>query len=264
MRVTISRFEKDGKVLLQESGGMAIVTMDRPAFKNALTTKMWVEMQQIAERIPKRPKTRVVVLRGAGGLFTAGSDIKEFQQMTLDEANEAFRLMEGAISAFEKMELPTIAVIKGPAIGAGLELALSCDLRVGTPKTKMGMPIGRLGITLSNKFTKRMVDIIGPSRTKDLVYTGRLLDPEESREWGLINYLLTDEQGPDHFAAQLAKQVKQQSAASLRAVKEAVAFSKPVFELQIKNKFESSVDPDDFPEGTRAFVEKRKPRFDKR
>lgn len=264
MRVTISRFDTDGKVSLQESGGLAIVTMDRPAFKNALTAKMWLEMRQIAERIPKHPKTRVVILRGAGGLFTAGSDIKEFQRMTLDEANEAFRLMEEAISAFEKLELPTIAVIKGPAMGAGLELALSCDLRIGTPKTTMGMPIGRLGITLSNKFTKRLVDIIGPSRTKDLVYTGRLLGPEESRESGLINYLLTDKQGPDHFAAQLARKVKQQSAASLRAVKEAVAFSNPLFDLQMKRNFESSVDPDDFPEGTRAFVEKRKPRFDRR
>lgn len=261
MRVTISRIEKDGKISLQESGGIAIVTIYRPAFKNALTANMWREMNHVAERIPRNPKTKVVILRGGGGMFTAGSDIKEFSRMTIDEANEAFRIMEDALSAFEKLALPTIAVINGPAMGAGLELALACDLRIGTPNTKMGMPVARLGITLSKKFTKRIVDLVGPSRMKDLVYTGRLLDPEESREWGLVNYLLSDEQNPDHFATALAEKIKQQSTASLRAVKEGVAYSNPTFELPLKSEFESNVDPDDFPEGVQAFVEKRKPEF---
>lgn len=261
MRVTISRIEKDGKISLQESGGLAIVTIYRPAFKNALTANMWREMNHVAERIPRNPKTKVVILRGGGGMFTAGSDIKEFSRMTIDEANEAFRIMEDALSAFEKLALPTIAVINGPAMGAGLELALACDLRIGTPNTKMGMPVARLGITLSKKFTKRIVDLVGPSRMKDLVYTGRLLDPEESREWGLVNYLLSDEQNPDHFATALAEKIKQQSTASLRAVKEGVAYSNPTFELPLKSEFESNVDPDDFPEGVQAFVEKRKPEF---
>ncbi|HET7578318.1 MAG TPA: enoyl-CoA hydratase/isomerase family protein [Bacillales bacterium] len=263
MRVSISRVEKNGKVTLQESGGIAIVTIYRPAFKNALTAKMWREMRLVAEKIPTHARTKVVLLRGAGGLFTAGSDIKEFHRLTLEEADEAFHLMEQAISAFEKLELPTIGVINGPAMGAGLELALACDLRIGTSNTKMGMPIGRLGITLSKKFTKRIVDIIGPSRTKDLVYTGRILGPHESQEWGLINYLLSDDQGPDHFAAQLANQIKQQSGASLRAVKEAIAYSQPLLDIPVKSEFKSNVDPEDFPEGVRAFVEKRKPRFGK-
>ncbi|HEU5140125.1 MAG TPA: enoyl-CoA hydratase/isomerase family protein [Bacillales bacterium] len=261
MRVTISRIEKNGKISLQESGGIAIVTIYRPAFKNALTANMWKELYNVANRISQFQKTKVVILRGAGGLFTAGSDIKEFNRMTIEEANEAFRLMEQAVSAFENLRLPTIGVINGPAMGAGLELALSCDLRIGTSRTKMGMPIGRLGITLSKKFTKRIMDLIGPSRMKDLVYTGRLLNPQEARDWGMINYLITDNENPDHFATKLAEKVKQQSTPSLRAVKEAVAFSRPSLELPLKSEFESSVDPDDFPEGVRAFVEKRKPKF---
>ncbi|HET7629404.1 MAG TPA: enoyl-CoA hydratase/isomerase family protein [Bacillales bacterium] len=261
MRVTISRVEKNGKISLQESGGIAIVTIYRPAYKNALTANMWKELRRVATRIPLHRKTKVVLLRGAGGLFTAGSDIKEFNTMTIDQANEAFRLMEEAVSAFEKLPLPTIGIINGPAMGAGLELALACDLRIGTSKTKMGMPIGKLGITLSKAFTKRIVNIVGPSRMKDLVYTGRLLSPEESMQWGLINYLLTDTQNPDHFAAKLAKKVKSQSCSSLQAVKEAVAFSNPLFDVPVHGRFQSSVDPDDFPEGVRAFVEKRKPIF---
>lgn len=261
MRVTISRIEKNGKITLQESGGLAIVTIHRPDFKNAMTANMWSELTAVGERITKNPKNKVVVLRGAGGLFTAGSDIKEFSRMTVKEANEAFRRMEGAISTFEKLPIPTIGLIDGPGLGAGFELALACDLRVGTPNTKMGMPIGRLGITLSKKFVKRIVDLIGPSRTKDLVYTGKLLSLEESNQWGLINYLSPEGEDPDHYVISLAKSINEMSPASLKAVKEAAAFSNPSFDIPLHSEFHSSVDPVDFAEGTRAFVEKRKPKF---
>jgi enoyl-CoA hydratase len=261
MRVSISRIEQDGKITLQESGGIAIVTIHRPHFKNAMTAKMWRELSAVGERIPNNPKTKVVILRGAGGLFTAGSDIKEFNRMTIDEADEAFRFMEEAISTFEKLRIPTIGAINGPALGAGFQLALACDLRVGTPKTKMGMPIGRLGITLSKKFIKRIVDLIGPSRMKDLVYTGRLLDPNESHQWGLVNYLLPKGKNADHDVVSLAKLIKEQSSASLQAAKAGAAFVNPSFDIPLKSDYESSVDPKDFPEGVKAFVEKRKPNF---
>jgi enoyl-CoA hydratase len=261
VRVTVSRVEKNGKISLQESGGIAIVTIFRPAFKNAMTANMWDEVYRVAQIIPENPKTKVVILRGAGALFTAGSDIKEFNRMSIDEANEAFQRMERALTAFEKLEFPTIAVVNGPAMGAGLELALSCDLRIGTSNTKMGMPVARLGITLSKKFTKRVSDIIGPGRTKDLVYTGRLLGPEESEKWGLINYLVEDAENADHFATHLASQIKEQSQASLKAVKHAVAYTNPLFEIPIKYEYENSAHPIDFPKGVRAFVEKRKPKF---
>lgn len=261
MRVIISRIEKDGKITLQESGGIAIVTLNRPSYKNALTKKMWQELAGIGRKIPQNPKNKLVILRGAGGLFTAGSDIKEFNQMDVEEANESFRLMEEAISTFEKMPLPTIATIKGPSMGAGFELALSCDLRVGTTKTKMGIPIGRLGITLSKKFVQRIVNLVGPSRMKDLVYTGRVLNKQESYEWGLVNYLVPEGESADHYTIELAKTIMGQSPASIRAVKEGVAYCTPFFDLPLESDFKDSVDPHDFPEGVRAFVEKRKPNF---
>lgn len=264
MRVSISRVEQNGKITLQESGGVAIVTLHRPQYKNAMTANMWQELSSIGRKIPKNQKTKVVILRGAEGLFTAGSDIKEFNKMSIDEANEAFGYMEEAIAAFEEIELPTIGVISGPAMGAGFELALACDLRIGTPQTKMGMPIGRLGITLSKPFVKRVVDLIGPSRMKDLVYTGRLLSPTECEGWGLLNYLVGEDENPDSFAIALAKTIKEQSPASLLAVKESAAYANPRFDIPLKNKFHKSAHPVDFPEGVRAFVEKRKPHFKSR
>jgi enoyl-CoA hydratase len=262
MRVTISHIEVDGKISLQESGGFAIVTIRRPNCKNAMTVGMWKELAQIGKKILQNPKNKVVILRGAGNQFTTGSDIKEFNRMTIWEANEAFRLMEEAISTFEQLPIPTIGCINGPALGAGFELALACDIRIGSSHTIMGIPVGRLGIKLSRKFTKRIVDLIGPSRTKDLVYTGRLYNPQECYQLGLINYLLNDREDIDHFTVTLAKKIKEQSPASLRAVKEAVAYSRPSVDIQWSENFETStVDPNDFPEGVRAFVEKRKPNF---
>jgi enoyl-CoA hydratase len=261
MRVTINRIEKDGKITLQEGGGIAIVTIHRPSLRNAMTNNMWRELAEVGRTIAKNPKNRVVILRGSKNQFTAGSDIKQFNKLSIDEANEAFRLMEEAISTFEKIPLPTIGSINGPAAGAGFQLALACDLRVGTSKTKMGIPVGRLGITLNQMFAKRIADLIGKSRTMDLVYTGRLFDAEECYRLGLINYLLNEDEDIDHYVVQLAKKVMTQSPASLLAVKRSVAFASPVMGVQWDNGIESSVDPIDFPEGVRSFVEKREPNF---
>lgn len=261
MRVKITRIEEDGKITLQESAGIAIVTIHRPNFKNAMTKKMWNELAAIGREIPKNPRTRVVVLKGSKGSFTAGSDIKEFSRMTLEEADEAFRIMEDAISTFERLPIPTIGLINGYGIGAGFQLALACDLRIGTHETKMGIPVGGLGITLSKKFVKRIVEMVGPSRAKDFVFTGRLLDAEESYQWGLLNYLVTEDENPSNFIINMAHKIKEQSPASLRAVKEGVAYATHSIDIPYPSHFESNVDPHDFPEGVLAFKEKRKPNF---
>ncbi|MED3687760.1 enoyl-CoA hydratase/isomerase family protein [Peribacillus sp. FSL K6-1552] len=264
MKVTINRTETNGKITLQESGGFAIVTIHRPELKNALTNRMWNDLAEMGKMITQNPKNKVVILRGSKTHFSAGSDIKQFNKLTIAEANEAFRLMEEAISTFEKITLPTIGAINGPALGAGFELALACDIRIGTPHTLMGIPVGRLGITLNQPFAKRIADMIGKSRTMDLVYTGRLLNPTECYQLGLINYLLDDEEDINHFIINLGKRILEQSQASLLAVKRSVAYNYPTISIPWETGIQSSVDPIDFPEGVRSFVEKRKPNFQRR
>jgi len=262
MRVKILRVENEAKITCQETGGFAIITIHRPRQRNALTTKMWEELANVAQKVAENPKNKVVILRGYGMQFTAGSDIQEFHKMSLEEAEEAFVKMETTISAFETLPLPTICVINGPAMGAGLELALACDLRIGSEKTKLGIPVGRLGITLNNKFAKRIVDFIGPSRTKDLVYTGRIIEAEEAYRLGMLNYLVHSED-MDHFAIRKGKLVAAQSPASVLAVKRSVANCIASTE-QLWGASTPFVDPIDFPEGVAAFVEKRSPRFTRR
>jgi len=264
MNVLINRADKNSKISLQIGSEIAIVTIHRPRFKNALNASMWKDMHNIIKEVKKRPKVKVVILRGVGNNFSAGSDLKEFNEVSsAEEADYIFQLMENALSALERLLVPTIAIVNGPAFGAGLQLALTCDLRIGTSETLMGMPLGKLGITISNKFTKRIVDLIGPSRMKDLIYTNRFVHPEEAHEWGLINYLLKEEDS-NRYALEIAEKIKHNSISSLKAAKEAAAHNIPEFYLPTEKKFESNIDSDDFFEGVQAFIEKRKPKFIKK
>ncbi len=175
--------------------------------------------------------------------------------MTVEEAEQAFVQMEEAISVFEKVPMPVIAAVDGPAMGAGFILSLACDMRIGTLKARMGIPVGKLGITVGPSFMRRIIRLIGPSRATELVYTGKLIDAEEAAGMGLLNRLITSED-LDKAALKLAGVVMEQSGASLRAVKRAAQ--------QCEWKQEepwSFVDPADFPEGCLAFAEKRKPKF---
>lgn len=260
MQVCTTRLEaEDAKIIYQETAGLAIITIHRPQAKNALTANMWDQLAKIALRTLQNPKNKVLIIRGSGQNFTAGSDIKEFNSMSLETAEEAFIQMENTISTIENLPIPVIGVINGPAMGAGLELALACDIRIGSDKAKMGIPVGKLGITLNNKFTKRLVDLVGPSATKDFVFTGRMYKAEECYEAGMLNYLVA-EKDLNKFMIRIGKLVAGMSPDSLQAVKRSVkeCLDSPPTLWQGSTSFVSQTD---FSEGVRAFVEKRQPRF---
>ncbi|WP_042475700.1 enoyl-CoA hydratase/isomerase family protein [Bacillus ndiopicus] len=256
---TVRLQEEDAKIIYQETAGLAIITIHRPQAKNALTAKMWQELASLTSQTLQNPKNKVLILRGAGENFSAGSDIKEFHTMSLEQAEQAFVEMERTISTVENLPLPVIGVINGPAMGAGLELALACDIRIGSDKAKLGIPVGKLGITLNNRFAKRLVDLVGPSATKDFVFTGRTYKAEEAFNAGLLNYLVA-EKDLTKFMIRIGKLVAGMSPDSLLAVKQSVQQcidSTPAL-WQGSTPFVSQYD---FAEGVRAFVEKRQPQF---
>lgn len=260
MKVKISRMEQEeAKITYQETGGIVILTIHRPQSRNALSQKMWRELAIAAEKSLQNKKNKVLLLRGSGKQFTSGSDLKEFYEMSVEEAEAAFVTMEETISYIESLPLPTVGVINGPAMGAGFELALACDLRIGSEHTKMGIPVGSLGIKLNNQFTHRLVQMLGPSVTKELVYTGKVIGAHEAEEKGLLNRLVSAKE-LDRAAIELGKLISLQSPASLQAIKQSVAECmhsvKQLWEEPI-----NFVDPIDFPEGVAAFVEKRRPNF---
>lgn len=255
MRVLMKR-GVDGKITLQETSKIVIVTINRPSARNAVTSRMWTELTDMAREVRANHKIKVLVLRGIPGQFTAGSDIKEFCEMSVTEANEAFEMIEKAISTVESLQIPVIGAIDGPALGAGFVLSLACDIRIGTNRTRMGIPVGRLGITLGPSFVRRIIRLIGPSRTKELVFSGRIYDAATSFQLGLLNQMVEAHQ-LDHSTLELAHTIMGQSRAAVQAVKRSVDLSYRTTETAW-----DYVDPIDFPEGCLAFVEKRSPRFE--
>jgi enoyl-CoA hydratase len=255
VRILISRVT-DGKITLQETGKIAMITINRPEKRNALTEEMWAELGRLAKIIENNPKNRVVIIKGVSGQFTAGSDISEFVNMSPQEANQAFDKMEEAVSAVEKISIPVIALVDGPAMGAGFVLSLACDIRIGTPNTKMGIPVGRLGITLGPAFVRRIQRLIGPSRTKEMVFTNKIYNYKEAQRLGLLNICLEDPHDLNHYGLCYANMISKQSLDSMKAVKQAVELSEWKQEMPWKY-----VNSDDFFEGTLAFTQKRSPRF---
>lgn len=231
MRVAIERFNEQATMRYQLSGPIGIITIDRPQQRNALSRQMWQTLYDWANHLPE--KTKVLIIRGAGRNFTAGSDIKEFSTLGVNDANQAFITMEKAIRAVENLPIPTIASVNGPAFGAGFILTLACDIRIGTENACFGMPVGKLGITLQPEFIRRMVYLLGPSRTKDMVYTARSYGTEEALELGLLNYAVSASE-LDERTFELARKILEQSQASMAAVKSSV--------LQVLNGFGTGTD----------------------
>ncbi len=238
------------------AGGVAIITLRRPRKMNTIDARMWVTIAELVRSASRDERVRVLVIRGEGDCFSAGSDLKEVGASSLPQVEEIFHTAESCAAAIEESPLPTIACVRGYALGSGLLLALACDLRVSDKGATLGMPIARLGITLSEEFVERLVSLIGPSKMKDLVYTGRLIGTEDAERWGLVDRVVEEDQSVLHETLRIAEVIRGQSSASVKAAKRGAgsASGRPPAVYNY-------VDPEEFPEGVQAFLERRKPRF---
>lgn len=256
----------DGQIHVTVDEGVAVVTIDRPHVRNAMNRVMWIRIREVFEAMGRdEERVRAVVLQGAGGTFCAGSDIKEIAGLTTEAAEETFRLVEEALAALEQVPVPVIGALTGVAAGGGCELMLAADMRVAAASARIGMPVARLGITVSPAFVRRLVRAVGVSRAGDMLFSGRLLEAEEAYAWGLVHYLVEDGEA-ERKAYELARRVAVLSPASLRHSK---ALLRQVAEgwlgaersgREEAHRFISS--PDQFWEGVAAFLDKREPRFD--
>jgi len=215
--------------------------------------------------LSKDDSVRVAVLRGVGGKsFIAGTDIAQFQKFKDGEDGIAYEArMEGYLSALEKLPMPTLAVVEGWAIGGGLAIAACCDLRIATPEAKFGVPIARtLGNCLSMSNISRLVALIGPARTKDLIFKARLVEAQEALSLGLLNEIVPDVMVLQRRAEETAKLVASHAPITLEVTKEAVrrirrTLSRDEGEDLILKAYMS----EDFREGMDAFLNKRPPNF---
>ncbi|HEY7415813.1 MAG TPA: enoyl-CoA hydratase-related protein, partial [Ktedonobacteraceae bacterium] len=197
----------EGAVLLEQKGPVAIITLSRPAALNALTWTMYQQMETHLERLAADDTTRAVILCGEGKAFAAGTDIQQFQGFTGEQGIAYERTMEAILERLYAFPRPTIAAIRGYAVGGGLVIASVCDLRYATPSSRFGMPIARtLGNCLTHKNYQHLVDAFGTMKAKEMLFTGRLLVAADALQCGFLTAMTDEEQLMPHVI-EVAQQI---------------------------------------------------------
>lgn len=229
--------------------GVAELTVGDATKRNALSRAGWDLLRSTVEDIGTDRTLRVIVLRGRSGTFCAGSDMTEWVDADMDSVEDSFTRMEAAFRAVERCPVPVVAEISGVAAGAGCQLALACDLRYMSSSARIGMPIIRLGINTSPSFAARMIAVIGPARTRRLLYTGALLDGSSAVQEGLVERALPEAELTER-TEELLTTIVEQPPTAIRAAKESVAnaLNHP------PHNGNPAVDPDIFPATIRDFL----------
>jgi enoyl-CoA hydratase/carnithine racemase len=253
-------------ILVVREPPLARVTLNRPARRNAMTAAMWARLPALAAELERDPGVRAVLVQGAGGqAFSAGADIAEMQCQLADvpAMQVTQRAVQDAQVAWSRIDRPTIAVIEGACTGGGCGLALSCDLRLATPESFFAIPPAKLGLVYSLVDTRRLVDLAGPARAKEILFTGRRIGAHEAIDIGLVNRIVPAGD-IDAAARELALEIAAVSQSSVRAAKRIVnAISEGAREETEESRrlYADSFFSADFREGAAAFLEKRRPRF---
>ena len=250
----------------ETQGPLAILTFNRPEARNAMTWEMYQALVDACERVDADAGVRVFILRGAGGkAFVAGTDIAQFESFRGRDDGLAYeKRIDEVLDRLERVRKPTIAHVQGVAAGGGCAIALICDLRVATPESTFGIPIARtLGNCLSGATYSRLVDLVGPGWTKELLFTGRFAGAAEAHRLGLVNRLVPAEE-IEGVVGELALEIASNAPLTLLATKEMIRrlmAKRRLAEGDDRDLIEMCYSSADFREGVAAFLAKRKPRW---
>ena len=251
------------EILLDRDGAVLTLTFNRPHARNALTWYMYERLVEVCDEVDADDGIRVLVLRGAGGAFVAGTDIAQFQAFRGAEDGLAYeRNNERWLGRLERVKKPVIAQVQGVATGGGFVITAVADLRIATPDARFGAPIARtLGNCLSMENYSRLVDLFGPSRVKALLYTARLLDAAEAQAAGFVHEIVPAD-GIEARVRALAAELAANAPITIQVTKEALR------RVAAKRMLTGGEDliawtygSADFREGVAAFLAKRPPRF---
>jgi enoyl-CoA hydratase/carnithine racemase len=258
-----------GKLLLDRPAeAVARLTISNPERRNALDHEI---LDAIAETMPQLDRgieNRCVLITGAPPLFSAGYDIAGIPEQSFERDAEALvaHPFHAAMEAIAKHPWPTIAAINGHCLGGGLELAITCDLRICAAGAKLGMPPAKLGLIYGHTGLRKFLDVVGLARTKELFLTGRNFEATRAEEIGLVNEVVAAEE-LEREAVELGATVAGNAPLSMRGNKRAIDLLNSSPELTEQQEAglvalrESCFASEDFREGIRAFAEKRRPRW---
>lgn len=257
----------DGKILCSTLDGVGTVTFNNPAKRNAMSLDMWVALGEAVNGLAADPQVRVIILAGAGGkAFISGADIGQFEELRHNaEAAEQYALRSAAArKALDDCPKPTIACIDGFCLGGGLLVAMLADIRVASDTSRFGIPAAKLGVAYGYHGLERLVTLVGPSRASLLMFTGMQIGAAEASKIGLVDQIVGASDLWRH-TMQLAQTIADNAPLAVTAAKVTIAQilkdaacrdieAVKAVEMQCANS-------DDFREGRRAFMEKRRPVF---
>jgi len=250
-------------------GRVATLTLDRPSMRNALTASLLDSLVSELQGLRAEQAVRCLVLAGAGGCFSVGMDLRVMAEATAKENQRLIGAggpLRRAITAIEAFPYPVIARVDGYAVGAGCELAMSCDIRVGTAATKMGMPPSKLGIVYPPEGLGRFANVVGPQVTRKLFLTAKYYEGEQLEQMGMLDFMCPEEE-LESFCKSLAEDVAGLAPLSLKGHKKLL---NSIARGSLSNEamgeslglIEKAMASDDAKEGILAFLEKRAPRFE--
>jgi enoyl-CoA hydratase len=250
-----------------DHGQQAIVRLNRPDKRNALTLGMWRELEQAFSALARDERVRCIVMRGTGGDFAAGADLAEFRTLraTTDQAEAYGRQMIAALTAVRDCRHPTIAAIEGLCVGGGLEIALMCDLRLGAPDSRYGIPIQKVGVAMPYPELALLTQMLGRPTMLALLLEGQLHDAAWAERHGILGRMAAD------LEADLAASVGRIQAGSPVSHRHHKRFTRLAAERAPEHALApdrdavrqsyAAVETEDYREGIAAFLERRTPKF---
>ena len=252
---------------LEKRGAVGWIIFDQPAKRNALNDAMWRGIAPAMQKFDADPEVRCVALRGAGtDAFSAGADISEFDKRRASEeaVGQYDTLLDQVLHSIQDSRKPSLAMIYGYCLGGGLEIALACDLRYCGASAQFGIPAAKLGLAYNVEGHKRLLETVGHARAREIMFLGRRYPAEEALAMGLVHRVLADD-ALESFVDEALKTLSENAPLS-------IANSKTLIEEYVKSvgvpdharmqaAMERCARSEDYKEGRRAFMEKRKPRF---
>jgi enoyl-CoA hydratase/carnithine racemase len=253
------------EILLSREGSVATVTLNRPDRRNACNLAMWRELHRVMDEIAGDDGLRCVVVRGAGGrAFGAGADMSEFEtaRFSAEQARNYNAVMAPAIYALRDCPHPTVALVQGPCMGGGLEMAIFCDLRIASEGASFGIPINRIGHGLPLPELSELVALVGRPAALELLLEGRIWSAEQARERGLVTRVMADDAVEAEAYATAGRIAKGAPIAARlhKRMARRVGRPEPFTEDELDVPFRTC-DTADYKAGVRAFLNKQEPDF---
>lgn len=252
-------------ILVSSSNQITTITVNRPKKLNALNKDTISELHEALKSANEDADIKVIIVTGSGEkAFVAGADISEFADYNVKQgAKLAAQGQQLLFDYIEKLSTPVIAAVNGFALGGGLELALACHFRIASTNAKMGLPEVSLGVIPGYGGTQRLPQLVGKGRAMEMIMTAGMIDANQALNYGLVNYVLAQEELLQ-FCEKIAAKIKRNSSVAIGAAINAInaGFEEGVNGYQTEiNEFGNCFGTKDFEEGTTAFLEKRKAEF---